>query len=143
MSAFTYNDGGRAAAGFKGDTRDCVTRAVAIATGRPYKEVYDEVNARVRAKNSSGKLGSRYSARSGVQPDVARQYLKELGWEWVPTMKIGQGAKTHLRADELPGGTIIVKVSRHLAAVIDGVVQDTFDPSREGTRCVYGYWYKA
>jgi hypothetical protein len=26
--------------------------------------------------------------------------------------------------------------------VIDGVIHDTFDPSRGGTRCVYGYWIK-
>ena len=30
-----YNDGGRTAAGFKGETGDCVTRAIAIATGLP------------------------------------------------------------------------------------------------------------
>ncbi len=29
---------------------------------------------------------------------------------------------------------------RHYTAVIDGVINDTHDPSREGTRCVYGYW---
>jgi hypothetical protein len=28
-----YDDGGRSAAGFKGKTSDCVTRAIAIATG--------------------------------------------------------------------------------------------------------------
>lgn len=22
----------------------------------------------------------------------------------------------------------------------DGVIRDTHDPSRDGTRCVYGYW---
>jgi len=27
-------------------------------------------------------------------------------------------------------------------AVIDGVINDTYDCSREGTRCVYGYWEK-
>lgn len=30
---FVYDDGGRSAAGFKGKTGDCVTRAIAIATG--------------------------------------------------------------------------------------------------------------
>jgi hypothetical protein len=48
----------------------------------------------------------------------------------------------HLRADELPSGTLIVKVSKHLSAVIDGVIQDTHNPSRGGTRCVYGYYIK-
>jgi hypothetical protein len=27
-----------------------------------------------------------------------------------------------------------------LCAVIDGVIHDTFNPSRGGSRCVYGYW---
>jgi hypothetical protein len=34
----------------------------------------------------------------------------------------------------------VARLSRHLCAVVDGVVHDTFDPSRDGTRCVYGYW---
>jgi len=66
--------------------------------------------------------------------------MKELGFEWKPTMNIGQGCKVHLRADELPCGNIIVNVSKHFAAVIDGVLHDTYDCSREGTRCVYGYY---
>ena len=24
--------------------------------------------------------------------------------------------------------------------MIDGVIHDTYDPTRGGTRCVYGYW---
>lgn len=38
---FNYNDGGRADAGYKGKTGDCVCRAISIATERPYKEIYD------------------------------------------------------------------------------------------------------
>ena len=41
MTTFVYNDGGRKLAGRKGDTGDCVTRAVAIASGLPYLEVYN------------------------------------------------------------------------------------------------------
>jgi hypothetical protein len=37
---YIHNDGGRAAAGFKGSTGDCVCRAIAIASGRPYAEVH-------------------------------------------------------------------------------------------------------
>jgi hypothetical protein len=37
------DDGGRAAAGFKGSAGDCVCRAIAIASGRHYKEVYDRI----------------------------------------------------------------------------------------------------
>ena len=46
----------------------------------------------------------------------------------------------YLRPDELPKGRIIVRVSKHLDAVVDGVLHDTFDCSRGGTRCVYGYY---
>jgi hypothetical protein len=42
---FKFNDGGRAAAGFKGKAVDCVCRAIAIATGKPYAEVYSELSA--------------------------------------------------------------------------------------------------
>ena len=35
---------------------------------------------------------------------------------------------------------IVVSVSKHLTAVIDGVIHDTHDCSRSETRCVYGYW---
>lgn len=123
-----YHDGGRAEAGFKGKTNDCVTRAIAIATGKPYKEVYDE-------------LSKDRSARMGVYKTTYRKYLIRLGYTWTPTMFVGQGCKVHLKSEELPkNGTLIVSVSKHLTVVIDGVLYDTHDCSRSGTRCVYGYY---
>lgn len=150
---YTYDDGGRAAAGYKGSAGDCVTRAIAIATGLPYQEVYDALWAgnkdyaanhrgRVARRIARGKGRSGTTPRNGIFKEVSRPYLKALGWRWVPTMTIGSGCKVHLRADELPGGRLIVKVSRHLVAVIDGVVHDTYDCTRGETRCVYGYWQK-
>lgn len=134
---FQYNDGGRAAAGFKGEAGDCVCRAIAIATGLPYGKVYGELAFRV-----GGTTGVR-SARNGVKRDVYERYLKQLGWKWVPTMAVGKGCTVHLSADELPTGcTIIARVSKHLCAVVDGVLHDTHDCSREGSRCVYGYFIK-
>lgn len=134
MSAWVYNDGGRCRAGYKGDARDCVARAIAIASLRPYEVVYADLSDRSKA------AGGARSARNGVAKKIIRQYLAELGWEWTPTMGIGTGCTVHLRADELPAGRIIVSASRHLVAVINGVIHDTHDSSRDGTRCVYGYW---
>lgn len=144
---YRYDDGGRAAAGFKGEAPgDCVTRAIAIATGMPYREVYDLVNATAK------ELAAQYprtiklrkgesAARNGV-PDrrITAKVIADLGWRWHPTMTIGQGTTVHLRREEVPGGRVIVRVSKHLVAVIHGVIHDTFDPSRDGTRAVYGYW---
>ena len=73
---------------------------------------------------------------------VLHEYMDALGFRYVATMSVGSGCKTHLRSDELPKGRLIVQVSKHYTAVIDGVIHDTFDPSRGGTRCVYGYWVK-
>ena len=137
-----YTDGGRADAGYRGSTGDCTTRAIAIITERPYQEIYDIVNEYAKRERKSKTRTSKSSARTGVYRATVRRILKDLGFEWVPTMQIGSGCKVHLKASELPSGKIIVSLSKHLAAVIDGVIYDTHDPSREGTRCVYGYWYK-
>lgn len=125
---FIYNDGGREVAGYKGTQNDCVIRSIAIATGKPYQEVYNEIGFKVKNR--------------GVKKDITRIYLRSLGWSFVPTMNFGSGCKTHLKPDELPDGVLIVKVSKHLVAMIDGVIHDTFDCSRGGRRCVYGYYIK-
>jgi hypothetical protein len=130
------NDGGRESAGYKGQAGDCVTRAIAIATGKSYKEIYDDL-----AKMNKDLRGKK-SARNGINKKIYDWYLKSLGWEWKPTMLIGQGCKVHLRADELPEGKLIVRLSKHLVTVVDGVIHDTYDCSRRGKRCVYGYYYK-
>ena len=138
---WTKDDGGRLAAGFKGTTGDCVVRAVAIATKIPYRTVYDEINE--RAKTERPRKGRKRSgSRVGVFTNKSwfKLWMRELEWTWVPTMGIGTGCQVHLRPDELPPGRLIVSVSRHICAVIDGVVYDIQDQSRNGTRCVYGYW---
>jgi hypothetical protein len=142
---FVFDDGGRAAAGFRGFTDDCTTRAIAIATGKPYREVYGALNAlaareRPRRRDRVGRPRERPGARTGVPWSTYHAYLTRLGWRWVPTMAIGSGCRVHLRAEELPRDRLIVRLSKHFVAVIDGVIRDTYDPSRGGTRCVYGYY---
>lgn len=139
---FQFSDGGRGAAGFKGmASGDCVTRAIAIATGAPYLDVYQYVNSFGKAERSSKqRRGKKSSASTGVYKPTTRAIMASLGWVWHPTMQVGSGCQTHLRADELPSGRIVVSVSRHLVAMIDGVIHDNHDCSRDGTRCVYGYY---
>ena len=55
-------------------------------------------------------------------------------------MQVGSGCRVHLRREELPKGRLVVRLSRHLTAVIDGVIHDIYNPDRRGTRCVYGYF---
>lgn len=168
---FIHDDGGREAAGFKGRAGDCVARAVAIASGKPYGEVY---NALASGMGSQRKSKGR-TARNGVSTRRKwfKEYMRSLDFKWVPTMLIGSGCVVHLTDGELPGGRLVVAVSKHYTAVIDGVIHDTHNPSERGTtvyppgypkdelpkgarwlsngngwayspeRCVYGYWTPA
>jgi hypothetical protein len=139
---FTWNDGGRAAAGYEGEARDCVCRSIAIATGKPYQEVHDALNALAKRERTGTRKRGKSNAHTGVYRATTRRYMQSIGWRWVPTMQIGQGCKVHLSDDELPSGRLVVSVSRHMTAVINAVIHDTHDPSRGETRCVYGYFIK-
>lgn len=57
-------------------------------------------------------------------------------------MLIGSGCQVHLNEKELPDDTLIVSVSKHLTCVKNRKLYDTYDCSRGGTRCVYGYYIK-
>ena len=131
MNHFNYNDGGRKSAGYKGSAGDCVTRAIAIATNIPYKEVYKELFKRAG-----------HTPRNGMHKRYYEPYLKELGFVWIPTSGFGIGFNLHLNPNELPKGIIIARVTKHLCTVIDGVINDTSDCSRNGKRGVYGYYQK-
>lgn len=137
---FNYNDGGRKEAGYKGETTDCVVRAIAIATQKPYQEVYDAINNFGSKEKISKRKKHKSNARTGVYKTTIRRYMASIGWKWVPIMGIGKGCTVHLKSEELPKGRLVVSVSRHSTAVIDGVLNDTYDCSRDGTRCVYGYY---
>jgi hypothetical protein len=165
-----HNDGGRSEAGFQGRTGDCVCRSIAIATGKPYVEVYDELRdlgwncweSWNRSYRSNEEYWLTHSDFCDPEEDIYlsekefRQigfwrdpddasaisdeealrrettYLKSLGWQYTATNSV------HWRA--LPDGRLIVQISGHLVAVIDGVIHDTFDCSRGGTACIEGYW---
>tara|TARA_S200002703_G_scaffold82470_1_gene71084 strand:- start:2638 stop:3117 length:480 start_codon:yes stop_codon:yes gene_type:complete len=142
---FNYNDGGRSKY-FKSQAGDCVCRSIAITAGLDYMEVYNrlaEGNATQRqSKKQRTKTKGKNTASNGIYTKRKwfKDYMKELGFEWVSCMGIGTGCQVHLKEDELPNGKIICVVSKHYCAVVDGVINDTYDPSRDGTRCVYGYW---
>lgn len=137
--AFVYDDGGRAQAGFKGKTSDCVCRSLAIITQIPYEQVYDQIRTFLNSQPNR-RSAKPSSPRTGVSKADTQRLMQHYGGIWHPTMQIGKGCTVHLRQSELPAGRLIVNLTRHVAAVIDGQVHDNHDCSRNGTRCVYGYW---
>lgn len=132
LKKWEYDDGGRKAAGFRGIAADCGARSMSIALQIPYKQAYQILSL---ANKQDPRMGKK-SARNGIFSDTLSKVLENHGWEWVQAPKFN-GRKA--RASDLPNGRHIARMARHFAAVVDGVVFDTFDSTR---KMVYGYWTK-
>jgi hypothetical protein len=77
------NDGGRAAAGYKGKAGDCVVRSIAIVTNLPYQKIYDdlykaneEFRTTSRTKLARSLKQKNDSPRSGTHRVVVKKYLE-------------------------------------------------------------------
>ena len=153
---FNYNDGGRSKYFKANNVGDCVTRAIAIALEKDYKEVYNELNQMAKKESTKRHRGHKRSqARNGVFKETWKRYLDKAGWIHVSTCKVGSRQEKLKFVDgALPNkGTYIVQLSRHLTVLKDGVINDTYDCSKKDyydwesgdlmtneERCVYGYW---
>ena len=119
MIGFVYDDGGRADAGYRGKTGDCVIRATAIATGLEYEKLYKKF-ARLNKK--------RYGIATGRQGVAKKDYepvLESLGFVKRSRQK-GSKWETFTQAYQYYGDCIIV-FPHHMAAIVDGNLRDTED----------------
>jgi len=111
-------------------SKDCMIRSVVIATGRPYNEVY-------QLMKSKGWRTKRSSADKDWEKQIT-DTLKELGFKATrhsfPGIK-GQPRKTAMTMPST--GTWILRVSKHVACLKDGVLLDTWDCR---SSCVYFAW---
>ena len=95
------NDAGRAAAGFVGKARDCVARAVAIASGRPYDEVYKRLaDAMKWIETIMPMVGhpSTPQARAGKSHEYCRRMIL------VPSARYALGFARSTATESLNGG---------------------------------------
>lgn len=124
---FTYNDGGRKNAGYKGSAGDCGARAMAIALGLDYKTAYNKLAQANKDK------GFAKSARDGIYKDIYSDVLKSHGWIWHSAPKfVGRKAK----CSDMPSGTVIARQAGHYVAVVNGIPNDVWDSSE---KMVYGF----
>jgi hypothetical protein len=129
-------DGGRKDAGLRGSfTGDCVIRSIAIASDRPYKRIYSDFKGMI-----ANRLG--YVPEDGILTNkpAFKRYMVESGFVWNITCRIGSRDRVHMNAAELPMGRLVLSLSRHYSCVIDHRIYDTYDPSSNGKRMVYGFW---
>jgi Protein of unknown function (DUF2786) len=127
-----WNDGGRAGCGFVGLSGDCVTRAIAIATGLNYRDVYRSLGE-----------ASQKTPRNGVSTTVAEEYLAQLQWERV------HSGERRFDSLQIPAGVVIVHLVKphalrrgHFCTVIDHVIHDTWNPSEEDEYLIENYWVR-
>lgn len=139
---FVYSDGGRSKYFKAENVGDCVTRAICNATGKDYKEVYDALKELAKHERITRRHPKQSSVRWGVSPRTIDKYMEIIGWKWHSCCTIGSTKRVHLVESEIPKGNLILRLSRHLTCTKDGVLYDTYDCTREGTRMVYGYWSK-
>lgn len=135
MIGYAYDDGGRKAAGRKGKTGDCVTRAAAILTRKPYEEVYSlfaEGNQKYRGRRRNQSQRGVRSASNGVPKPVIDRVFAAMGLKKIPFAK-GSPRLTYSEAYE-KFGNCIVSTTKHVAAIVEGELRDTHDERV--------YWWK-
>ena len=112
--------------------RDCTVVALAVSCGVDYDTAYDELAQRGR-KSSTG-----FWFPSSVK---SRRNDTVLGvtFTWYPLQAVkGERRMTPtVFVHEHPSGKFVLRLSKHVVAVIDGVV---YDPAGRLDACVYGYW---
>lgn len=118
MIDIMLDDGGRAASGRKGSAGDCVTRAAAILTGRPYDEMY-----RLVAQFNRDHERTR-SARNGVKTKLVPKLYGDLG---LVKVKLPAGPRPTYTEAHARYGDCIVGTRKHVCAIVGGALRDTFD----------------
>jgi hypothetical protein len=83
---FIANDGGRAAAGFKGQAGDCVVRSIAIATGMQKSSLSRYFH--LEREIPSGTVG-KLCAELKVSPEELLKAVGALGWPAKPKRNRG------------------------------------------------------
>ena len=122
MIRYEYDDGGREAAGYKGRAGDCVCRAFTILAGKDYRECYRLLGV------ANATHGYARSARGGLLLKVYEGIYFENGLARVDHLKRRHGGRfpTFTEAYETYGNCI-VRIAKHVAAIVDGALRDTDD----------------
>jgi len=113
--------------------KDCMVRAVCNITGEPYENIH-------RIMYGHGWRASRNSSKGNWEDQITKT-LEDLGFSWArisfPGVK-GEKRMTAQKLSELnPSKKYIIRVSKHVSALDQGYLLDTWDCS---SKCVYFAW---
>ena len=126
---YQFNDGGRAKSKRPRQKNDCVVRAISLALDQGYDFIYESLS-------SSGRRCSRSTPKKVWQPflDLNKDMVKFS----FPAKAGVPRVNLHDFCESFPDGRFVVQMAKHLTAVVDGVVQDDFEP--RFNMCVYAAW---
>lgn len=119
-------DGGRASSSRPRQRNDCTVRALAIAGSLSYDDAYDLLKEAGR-KCSRGFQFSAWLNRQGWAARIS-----------FPAVKGQRRMNPATFVQRFPKGRFICQVAKHVFAVIDGVVFDSFENRPD--RCIYAAW---
>lgn len=103
------------------DISDCVVRCLSVLTNRPWRVVYDEL------VDLAGDIGLMFDRVEFVEEYLDNRYPRECHY----AKTVGEFAKEH------PYGKYAVTMNGHITAIINGIIIDTFDPSKRTMRCAW------
>ena len=126
---YKRNDGGRSNY-FNSKANDCAVRAISIATQSDYWETYLALINTIQ-DNTDIDI-------DGVKFRIIKKYLENKGWKYHGFR--GKGGRINKDNPNIPKkGTFILDTPGHVTTIVDGVIQDRFNPSEMR---LYGYFYK-
>ena len=140
LIGYVQDDGGRAAAGFKGHAGDCVVRAIAILTRQPYADIYARMAAAMKqAGYSASGNGYRQKPRPGLHPRIGPRSVQNLVKRsyGLHRVDLGRGSRPTYTEAWLRHGNCLVGTTKHISAIVDGALRDTFD-GRTYDATIYG-----
>lgn len=132
---FKFNDGGRAKAGYS-LSPDCVARAIAIVEEMPYLDAVRLIRDKL-LMNKGMYTARQLSAVHGIPQYITEWVMRGLGYKYIETPGVCFRSR-----QGLPKGRIVIRVRGHVAAVINGVLNDSWDCQKTGRRPLLGYWSK-
>lgn len=106
---------------FKNDISDCVVRCLSVLLDKSWRNIYNELTY------LAGNEGTMFDRVDFVEDYLDKRYKRQHH----RAKTVGEFAK------EYPRGRYAVTMDGHITPIIDGVIIDTFDPSKRIMRCAW------
>ncbi len=124
--SWVATDAGRSQSARPRQKNDCTVRALAVAKGMQYDDAYDLL------AEAGRKCGRGFEFKDWISK---QPWARKISF---PAIKGQRRMNPSTFVEKFPKGVFICRVAKHVFAVRDGVVYDTFENAPD--RCIYMAW---